>query len=693
MNRDNSSEDLKATVNEDRLNGKVFYLSAGLVLAFALFTIFFNAQATVALDATLDWVASTFGWYYFAIASVYIVFVMFLASSRYGDIKLGPKHSKPEFSMLSWASMLFAAGIGIDLMFFSVAEPIAQYMQPPVGQGQTIDAARQAITLTIFHYGLTGWCMYALLGIALGYFSYRYNLPLTVRSALYPIFGDKINGWIGHLVDVAAILGAIFGLATTCGIGVVQLNYGLSLLFGVQEGLTVQAWLVVFAVTISIISATTGVDKGVKFLAEMNVYFAIGLLLFILLLGNSTFLLNSLVLNIGDYVSRFPSMTLDTFAYHQDSNPQTGQWVKDWTLFFWAWWVAWSPFVGLFLARISRGRTIREFVLGTLIIPLLFTIAWLSIMGNSALYQVIHGNLQFAQEILAKPELGFYKLLSFYPWFSFTAVLAFITGLLFYVTSADSGAIVLGSFCYRLKDVNSDAPNWIRIFWSVVIGVLTIAMMMSNGITTLQKATVIMGLPFSFVMILVMLGLFKSLRLEDYRNQSTSLNAAPVVGNVDILNWKQRLSRVMHHPGRKATVQMLDTICKPALEEVMRELESKGVQATIVFNNMTDEHDHDLYHIDLSVGLHDEQNFIYQIWPQRYHAPEFSRRSKLGNTFYYRLETFLFEGSQGNDLMGYSKEQVINDVLDKYERHLTFLHLNREKTAGKSLSFPDPSDS
>lgn len=693
MSQNNSSNSNKAMPAKDQLNHTVFYVSAGLVLAFSLLTIFFNAQATAILDAVVNWVSSSFGWYYFAIATTYIVFVISIACSRYGDIKLGPKHSKPEFSMLSWASMLFAAGIGIDLMFFSVAEPITQYMNPPTGPGQTIEAARQAINLTIFHYGLTGWCMYALVGIALGYFSYRYNLPLTIRSALYPIFGDKINGVIGHLVDIAAILGAIFGLATTCGIGVVQLNYGLTTLFGIQEGLGVQSWLVVFAVVITIISATTGVDKGVKFFAELNVYFAIGLLLFILFLGDTTFLLNSFVLNIGDYISRFPFMTLDTFAYHQNEGPATSQWLKDWTLFFWAWWVAWSPFVGLFLARISRGRTIREFVIGTLIIPLLFTIAWLSIMGNSALYQVIHGNLQFAQEILAKPELGFYKLLSFYPWFSFTAVLAFITGLLFYVTSADSGAIVLGSFCYKLKDVNSDAPNWIRIFWSVVIGLLTIAMLMSNGISSLQKATVIMGLPFSFVMIFVMIGILKSLRLEDYRNQSTSLNAAPVVGNVDILNWKQRLSRVMHHPGRKNTVDMLNKTCQPALEEVMKELKSKGVEVSMTVSPMTEELDAELYHIDLTVGLNEEQNFIYQIWPQRYHAPEFSRRSQLGNTYYYRLETFLFEGSQGNDLMGYSKEQVINDVLDKYERHLTFLHLNRETTAGKTLSFPDPNDS
>ncbi|MEB3767544.1 choline transporter [Acinetobacter sp. MD2] len=685
----NSSSTASSAAPKDRLNKTVFYTSASLVLAFSFFTIAFNQLAAHTLNVVLDWVSATFGWYYFAAASVYIVFVLFLACSRYGDVKLGPKHSKPEFSLMSWSAMLFAAGIGIDLMFFSVAEPIMQYMQPPVGEGQTIEAARQAITWTVFHYGLTGWCMYALIGISLGYFAYRYNLPLTIRSALYPIFGDKVNGMIGHLVDIAAVLGTIFGIATTCGIGVVQLNYGLSTLFGVSEGLSVQAALVILAVIITIISATTGVDKGVKFLSELNVYFALGLVLFLLFMGDTHFLLNALVLNVGDYISRFPAMTLDTFAYNQDQSPQSSQWIKDWTLFFWAWWVAWSPFVGLFLARISKGRTIRQFVTGTLIIPFIFTLVWLSVMGNSALSQVIHGNLAFAQEIMAKPELGFYKLLSMYPWFSVTAVVAFITGLLFYVTSADSGAIVLGNFTYRLNDVNSDAPNWIRVFWAVAIALLTLAMLMTDGVSSLQKATVIMGLPFSFVMMFVVAGLFKSLRLEDYRDQSRHLNAAPVVGNVDILNWKQRLTRVMHHPGSKSTLRMLEQICLPALQEVVSELQAKGVQAQLMKVGIEDD-EKELYHLDLTINLENEQNFIYQIWPQRYQAPEFSKRSKFGKVFYYRLETFLFEGSQGNDLVGYSKEQVINDVLDKYERHLMFLHLNRE-TPGKTLNFPDPS--
>ncbi|WP_233970636.1 choline transporter [Pectobacterium versatile] len=666
----------------DRLNPVVFYTSAGLILTFSLMTMLFNKEANDWITHALNWVSATFGWYYLLAATLYIVFVIFIASSRFGSIKLGPEQSKPEFSLMSWAAMLFAAGIGIDLMFFSVAEPITQYMMPPEGQGQTIEAARQAMVWTLFHYGLTGWSMYALMGIALGYFSYRYNLPLTIRSALYPIFGKHINGPIGHSVDIAAVLGTIFGIATTLGIGVVQLNYGLKVLFQIPENLTVQASLILLSVIMATVSVTSGVNRGIRFLSELNVLLALGLILFLLFWGDTEFLLNALVLNVGDYINRFTGMTLNSFAFDRPT-----EWMNSWTLFFWAWWVAWAPFVGLFLARISRGRTIRQFVVGTLIIPFVFTLLWLSIFGNSALYQVLHGNLDFANEVMQHPERGFYSLLAQYPGFSLSASVATITGLLFYVTSADSGSLVLGNFTSRLGDINNDAPNWLRIFWSVAIGLLTLGMLMTNGVSALQNTTVIMGLPFSFVMFFIMAGLYKSLRVEDYRKASSLQTSAPMpISGDDRLNWKQRLSRVMNFPGTTHTQKMLDNVCKAAMDDVARELRLRG--ASVEVNDLPPVEDERLNHLELLVDLGDEQNFLYQIWPQRYSVPAFTYRARSGKSDYYRLETFLLEGSQGNDLMDYSKEQVINDILDQYERHLNFLHLNRE-APGNTLTFPD----
>ncbi|MEI7244870.1 choline transporter [Pectobacterium carotovorum] len=672
----------ETTTQRDRLNPVVFYTSAGLILTFSLMTMLFNQEANAWITHALNWVSATFGWYYLLAATLYIVFVIFIASSRFGSIKLGPEQSKPEFSLMSWAAMLFAAGIGIDLMFFSVAEPITQYMMPPEGQGQTIEAARQAMVWTLFHYGLTGWSMYALMGIALGYFSYRYNLPLTIRSALYPIFGKRINGPIGHSVDIAAVLGTIFGIATTLGIGVVQLNYGLKVLFQIPENLTVQASLILLSVIMATVSVTSGVNRGIRFLSELNVLLALGLILFLLFWGDTEFLLNALVLNVGDYINRFTGMTLNSFAFDRPT-----EWMNSWTLFFWAWWVAWAPFVGLFLARISRGRTIRQFVVGTLIIPFVFTLLWLSIFGNSALYQVIHGNLDFANEVMQHPERGFYSLLAQYPGFSLSASVATITGLLFYVTSADSGSLVLGNFTSRLGDINNDAPNWLRIFWSVAIGLLTLGMLMTNGVSALQNTTVIMGLPFSFVMFFIMAGLYKSLRVEDYRKASSLQTSAPMpISGDDRLNWKQRLSRVMNFPGTTHTQKMLDNVCKAAMDDVARELRLRG--ASVEVNDLPPVEDERLNHLELLVDLGDEQNFLYQIWPQRYSVPAFTYRARSGKSDYYRLETFLLEGSQGNDLMDYSKEQVINDILDQYERHLNFLHLNRE-APGNTLTFPD----
>ncbi|WP_168526018.1 choline transporter [Acinetobacter sp. A3] len=673
----------KTEQTTDSLNKVVFFLSATLILLFSLVTILFNDQANQLITQILNWVSRTFSWYYLLAATLYLVFVLFIALSRYGDIKLGPKHSKPEFSLLSWSAMLFSAGIGIDLMFFSVAEPLSHYMNPPVGEGQTFEAARQSMVWTLFHYGLTGWSMYALVGVALGYFSYRYNLPLTIRSALYPIFGKRVNGWIGHSVDTAAVLGTIFGIATTCGIGVVQLNYGLHVLFDVPENLLIQSALIAVAVIITIISVTAGVNKGIRVLSEINIYVSIGLLLFILFMGNTEFLLAALIQNFGDYLSQFPKLSLSSFPFEQPK-----EWMNSWTLFFWAWWIAWSPFVGLFLARISRGRTIREFVAGTLIIPLLFTLTWLSIFGNSALHSVIFdGNTQLATTVLANPAHGFYDLLAQYPWFPFLAGVATITGLLFYVTSADSGALVLGNFTTKFTNIEHDSPRWLSVFWALAIGLLTLAMLMANGVTALQNTTIIMGLPFSFVIFFVMAGLYKSLRLEDFRQASTNMNAAPVVGNVDIFNWKKRLSRVMLHANLSQTQQMLEEVCKPAMQAVATEFINKGIQVDLAEKALDDEPE--LSHLDLTIQLDEEENFVYQIWPIRYDTPNFSSRGKRTKKYYYRLETYLFEGSQGNDLVGYSKEQVINDILDKYERHLMFLHINRI-SPGKRPLFPDP---
>jgi choline/glycine/proline betaine transport protein len=669
---------------DTRVKPVVFYGAAGCVLAIVLWAMISPDSADSAIGTVVRWVSEGLGWYYFLAATIFLGFVVFIAVSRYGKTKLGPEHSTPDYSLFAWGSMLFAAGIGIDLMFFSVAGPVAHYLEPPVGDGETVQAAREAVRWTLFHYGITGWAMYALMGMALAYFVYRHNLPLAVRSALYPIIGKRIYGHIGDAVDIAAVLGTIFGIAMSLGIGVVQLNYGLSFLFDLPEGRAVQIALIAVAFAIAVLSAVAGIDKGLRRLSELNVVLAIVLMLFILFTGDTIFLLNGIVLNIGDYLSGFASITLDTFAYDRPT-----EWLNAWTLFFWAFWVAWAPFIGVFLARISRGRTIRQFVTATLIVPFTFILIWISIFGNSAIDVVRSGNAAFGQAALELPEQAFYALIEEHPWVTAAALVATFTGMLFYVTSADSGALVMGNLTSHLHSAGQDSATWVRVFWAAATALLTLAMLLVGGIQTLQNATIIMGLPFSFVMFFVIIGLYKALRVERFREDSfrTSLASSlsertAAEGRGGPRTWKQRLTRAVSYPGYEAAARFVQNVCRPAFEEVAAELRAQGCEATVTVDGDED----GLVHVDLLVDMGDEEDFAYGIRPLEAVTPAFAPRAQRVTDTYFRLEVHLSLGSQGYDLMDYSKDQVIGDILDQYERHLEFLRLNRgASTAGAVL--------
>lgn len=654
-------------------------------MPFALWAIFAPDNAADTLAGIVAWVSKNFGWFYIVTATVAVLFMLYVAISRTGQIKLGPDHAKPQFGLFSWASMLFAAGIGIDLLFFSVAEPVAQFYGPPTGDAETIEAARQAVVFTLFHYGVTGWALYALMGMAFGYFAYRLNMPLTIRSALYPIIGKRIHGPAGEAVEIAAMLGTVFGVATSLGIGVVQLNYGLRVLFGVDESTSWQIALIVVAVSVAIASAVSGVDKGIRRLSELNVGLAICLMLYILVTGRTAFLFDALVMNVGEYVSKFPSMTMDTYAF---SGAQ--EWLNSWTLFFWAWWVAWAPFVGLFLARISRGRSLRQFVVGTLTIPFLFVLMWVSVFGNSALDLVIGGDSEFGQTALDYPERAFYLLLEQYPAPMLVAAVASLIGLLLYITSADSAALVMSNFTSKITDTQQDGKKWTRIFWAVVVGVLTIAMLYVGGIPTLQSATIVMGLPFAFVIYLVMYGLFKSLRLELLQQDSTrralhgAMSGRAVDGEQG--DWRKRLARSMSFPGKKPVMRYLDRVVQPALEQVAEAIRDRGGEVTL---HREPAEEVGIDQIDLQVGFGEEMSFRYQVYPVEHLTPSFAGLVHLdsdADIYYYRLEVFTLTGSLGYDVYGYTQEQLISDVLDLYERHLEFLHMQSDLPGTSDLS-------
>ncbi|GAB3160771.1 choline BCCT transporter BetT [Myceligenerans halotolerans] len=682
VSTDRPSESPPTKVRRRVVNRTVFLGSAAIILAVALWAIFAPTQAEESIGVVVGWISDGFGWYYFLVAAVFLVFVILVGVSRMGKIRLGPEQSKPQFNLFTWAAMLFAAGIGTDLMFYSVAEPASQYYFPPAGSGEGIEAARQAVVWTLFHYGIIGWGMYALMGMALAYFAYRRNMPLSIRSVLHPLFGDRVWGKLGDAVDIAAVIGTIFGLATTLGIGVEMLNRGLFELWGVPEGTGAQIGLLVLAVVVATLSVVSGVARGLRRLSELNVVLAIVLIVWILASGKTSFLLNGLVMNLGDYVSRLPGMTLDTYAFEAPA-----EWMGWWTLFFWAWWVAWAPFVGLFLARISRGRTIRQFVIGTLTIPFVFVLLWVSVFGNSALDLMLNGGAagaEFGENAVNDPASGIYALLQQFPAAPLTIGIAVITGLLFYVTSADSGALVLSNFTSRLHKAGDDGPAWLRIFWAAATGLLTMAMLLAGGITTLQSGTIIMGLPFSFVMVAVMLGLYKVLRTEGHKTDTlrtslpASLSDRTHADGVAGHSWKLRLRRMLSFPTRAQSRRFVENVCRPALTEVVTELTEQDATASVAESGEVA----GVPCLTLTVEHGDDEPFTYRLCPVEAPTPVFASGRPVGEDYYVRIEVYLTEGTQGYDVTGYTKEQLIADVLDQYERHLIYLQTVQQAADG-----------
>ncbi|QYJ02925.1 choline BCCT transporter BetT [Nocardioides panacisoli] len=629
-----------------------------------------NAESTI--FTVVDKVTTGFGWFYILLATVILGFVLFLGISRYGHVRLGPDHSRPEYSTFAWASMLFAAGIGTDVMFFSVVEPVTQYVAPPSGgaEAESVEAAREATVWTLFHYGITGWAMYALMGLALAYFAYRLNLPLAVRSALHPILGSKINGPIGHAVDTAAVLGTVFGVATSLGIGVVFLNVGLNVLFGIGVGTGAQIALAALAVGMAAVSATTGVDKGIRMLSQLNVILALGLAGWVLLTGKTTFILNAIVMNVGDFVRTFPAKTTETFAFVDNA-----EWMSLWTLFFWAWWIAWASFVGLFLARISRGRTIRQFVAGTMIIPFTYIVMWISIFGNAAIDRVRGGDTSFAEEAQQYDGAGFYTLLQQYPASGVVITLAFMVGLLFYVTSADSGALVTGNLSSDLRSVHDDAAPWMRIVWASVTGVLTISMLLVGGILALQYATIIFAVPFAIVLILVMWGLARALRVEGRRADSADHHLPALLSARSEHEggrgaWRTRLARAVSFVAPEDATRHLTTVIHPALEAVAVELTERSVTASVTTGDAEDGSPW----VELRSDA-DTHPFVYRVQLDVAPVPTYGGRVLGDRDRYGRLEVHLGDGGQDYDVMGYTETQVIHDCLDQYEQHLAFLRL------------------
>ncbi|MGY5764034.1 choline BCCT transporter BetT [Brachybacterium sp. DNPG3] len=668
-----------------RVNWVVFSVASGIILAFSLWTILSPEQARSVMLAVVTWISQDLGWFYVVTVSLVILFVLWVALSPEGRVRLGPDHSRPEYKLFTWVAMLFAAGVGIDMLFYSVTGPISHYITPPTADPESAEALQDAVVWTMFHYGVAGWSMYALLGMAMGYFAYRWGMPLSIRAALYPLLGRRVRGAAGNVIDIVTLVGTVFGVATSMGIGVVLLNVGFSWLFGLPQGLALQVALVLVAVVMTIVACTSGVDKGIRLISELNLWIAGAMLLYILVTGKTAFLLNAITENIGRFIATLPERTAQTLAYQDDG----AAWMAGATLFFWAFWLAWGPFVGLFLARISRGRTLREFVIAAITAPVLCDLLVVTIFGNSALSVVLEdtpASRAFAQLAIDSPEQGWYALLEMFPGAPFLIGLATLSGLLFYLTSANSGAMVMSTFSSRIPDPGQDGPKWLRIFWALLTALLTIAMLVAGGVTTMEYATLIFGLPVTVIAYLVMLSFSKALRMERADREGRVPRRADVAahgGYVPEKSWRQRLANLRSYPSTRAVAQFATGTVVPALEDVAREFAEQGYAAST-------EQDADpisgIAIVSLRIRMGEERDFLYRVAPVEAQVPTFGARVAPERSTYHRLDVFTQTGAEGYDIGGLTRAQIIADVLDRYENHIRYLSYAAEVDSASLLT-------
>ncbi|MBT0670132.1 BCCT family transporter [Novosphingobium profundi] len=658
MNEKAHEPALAQTAPRIRVNPPVFYISAILIIAFAAFGAMFPERAGTLFTAVQASIVHDFGWFYIVCVAGFLLFAIYLMLSRYGDTKLGPDDSVPEYSYISWFAMLFSAGMGIGLIFFGVAEPIQHYALPPVGDGKTVEAARQALVLTFFHWGLHAWAIYIVVGLALAYFAFRRGLPLTIRSALFPLIGRRIHGPIGHAIDIFAVLGTMFGVATSLGLGVLQVNAGFHHLFGVPTSSTVQLVLIAAITGMATLSVVAGLDKGVKRLSELNIVLAIALLLFVLCAGSTVFLLQAYVQNIGAYLGSVVQRTFRMYAY--EPNP----WLGNWTLFYWGWWIAWSPFVGMFIARISRGRTIREFVTGVLLVPVLFTFLWMTVFGNTAIALDMSGEAPIAATVANNLPVALFEVLEHLPLSTLASGLATLLVITFFVTSADSGALVIDMITSGAAE---NTPVWQRVFWAVCAGAVAAVLLLAGGLQALQTAAIASALPFCVVMIFICYGLLRALQAEAVAT-SLDLSGAAEPDN-GTLGWQQRLASIVHFYKEAEVRAFIAGTAAPAFDAVAREMTSGGLAPRV---------SHEPDHITLAVDHGDRGAFSYSVRLRSFRTPSFAwaetRKAQSGEKLHYRAMAQSPHGDQPHDVTGYTPDQLIHEIVHRYA---AFRHLRR----------------
>ena len=621
-------------------------------------------QTQTLLNAAKSGIFANFSWFYVLAFSVFLGFLVILSVSSLGNIKLGNDEEEPEFGFLSWLAMLFAAGMGVGLMFFGVAEPLTHYLSD-ITTGSAEHKQQEALLHTLFHWGIHAWAVYGTIALALAYFGFRYKLPLALRSCFYPLLKERINGKLGDLIDIMALLATLFGIITTLGFGASQLGAGLHQLGWISENsFSLQMIVIAVVMSLATFSAISGVGKGVKILSEMNLTLAFCLLIFVLVAGPTLYLLSAFSDNIGTYLSNLVQLSFKTYVYEQE---HTG-WFSGWTILYWAWWCSWAPFVGLFIARISKGRTIREFIFGVLVIPSMFGILWFTVFGNTAIWLNDGEAAGTLGQMISSPETLLFKFLDYLPLSGVTGLVSLVVISLFFITSADSGIYVLNNIASRDKSLA--APRWQAVMWGVLMSVVAIVLMQSGGLANLQAMTLLVALPFAMLMLLMCFSLWKGLS-ADKKYFDTKVNPTSIFWTGD--KWKERLEQMMNQTQEKDILRFLKHTVLPAMRELRQELIGKydlSVQINTLF-------DQDEPAVELVIQKDLMRDFMYGVKSIGREVSEQlindDNLPHIQHSMTYEPYTYFFDGRVGYDVQYMDQDELIADMLKHYERYLSLL--------------------
>ncbi|WP_308597212.1 BCCT family transporter [uncultured Haemophilus sp.] len=634
-----------------------------VVLLVAMILIAPEQMQTLLNDAKSG-IFANFSWFYVLAFSVFLGFLVILSVSSLGNIKLGNDEEEPEFGFLSWLAMLFAAGMGVGLMFFGVAEPLTHYLSD-ITTGTAEQKQQEALLHTVFHWGVHAWAVYGTIALALAYFGFRYKLPLALRSCFYPLLKERINGKLGDLIDIMALLATLFGIITTLGFGASQLGAGLHQLGWISENsFSLQVVVIAVVMSLAIFSAISGVGKGVKILSELNLTLAFSLLIFVLVAGPTLYLLSAFSDNIGTYLSNLVQLSFKTYVYEQE---HTG-WFSGWTILYWAWWCSWAPFVGLFIARISKGRTIREFIFGVLVIPSMFGILWFTVFGNTAIWLNDGEAAGALGQMISSPETLLFKFLDYLPLSGVTGLVSLVVISLFFITSADSGIYVLNNIASRDKSLA--APRWQAVMWGVLMSVVAIVLMQSGGLANLQAMTLLVALPFAMLMLLMCFSLWKGLN-ADKKYFETKVNPTSIFWTGD--KWKERLEQMMNQTQEKDILRFLKHTVLPAMRELRQELIGK-YELSVQINTLFEQ---DEPAVELVIQKESMRDFMYGV---KSVGREVSTQlinddnlPHIQHSMTYEPYTYFFDGRVGYDVQYMDQDELIADMLKHYERYLSLL--------------------